>query len=346
MAAAEWWTKINSAARFIADILECVKNRNSVVVNISDVPFAEEFAGITQNELRRNDSEYILELINDSETNLAVEDFLFGKYCPDDVASTFFPTLNNTKARFIAQCEQFRLNTSTVWVNVTDEQRISEWISFIKEYTANCSKLRHTVFVIQTNNSNLQSVKAKGLKYISTADYITTYDYYVYYMLEASEISGCTTLKKQYIAELLASFCKNDAMTAEKMLSRWNKLVENPLELYEECSSQKVPNSELQSRLWRTQMRVLFPAIEEYRYQIVQKYYDCIQNALPFETVYKVEITEAFELDLGNILSMNYNGDISLRQSDMEMIIKLKSIRDNLAHMKPSSYFGIEVLLN
>ncbi len=346
MGSAEWWNKINSSSRIITDILESVKHRNSVIVNIFGAPFSEEFAEITQNSLRMADPENSLELIDDSEDTTDVEELLFRKYCPDDAAMAYFPTLNNTKAKFVAHCKQFRLNSSTAWVSLTDEKRAGEWIDFIREYSLNCDLLRHAVFVLQINSGSLQPVRLKKITFVSAKDYITAYDYYVYYMLETAELYSCSTLKKQYIAELLASFCADDVATADIMLNRREEILERPIELYNECSGQNNPQAELQSRLWRAQMKVLFPAIEDFRYYIVRKYYDQIQKALPFETVYKFEISEAFELDLGNILAMNNAGCISLRQNDVEKIHDYKSIRDDLAHMRPSAFCNIEKLLD
>lgn len=345
MGASEWWEKINSSSRMIGSILDSVKRRNSVIVNVSGAPFTEEFERITQDKLCMTDSENSFEIIDDSAGDISVEDLLFGKYCPDDIAMTYFPTLNNTKAKFMAKCEQFRLNTSTAWVSLTDEKRAEEWIKLIKEYAVNCDALRHAVFVLLVNSENMQPVKSKNIIYISAKDYITEYDFYVYYMLETSNINSCSTLKKQYVAELLASFCAADAATADIMLDRRKELAERPVELYIECSSQDITQTELQSRLWRAQMKVFFPAIEEFRYRIVWKYINQIQDAMPFQTVYGFGISEPFELDLGNILTMNNTGDIFLMPGDLEKIRNYKSVRDDLAHMKPSPFSTIEKLL-
>ena len=345
MGAAEWWSKINSSSQMIEDILKSVKKRNSVVVNVFGAPFTEEFVEIMRSSLYMNDSENSFELIDDSESSIAVEELLFGRYCPSDVANEYFPTPNNSKAKFIAHCKQFSLNSSTAWVRLSGEKRANEWLDFIKEYSENCDAMMHAVFVLQINSESLQPVKTRNISSVFAKDYITPYDYYVYYMLETAQIPSYSALKKRYLAELLASFCANDVATAERMFGRREEILERPVELYSECSGADIQPAELQSRLWRAQMRVLFPEIEDFRYRIVQKYIDEIQAALPFPTVYKTEINEPFELDLGNILSMSRSGNVILQSNDVDKMKNYKSIRDNLAHMKTSSYNDVKKML-
>lgn len=85
-------------------------------------------------------------------------------------------------------------------------------------------------------------------------------------------------------------------------------------------------------------MKVLFPEIENARYRIVQKNLVRIQQALPYNTVYGLEINEPFELDLGNLLGMIKGRQINLPSKDYQELSDLKLIRNSLAHMKPFQY--------
>lgn len=336
MGAEVWWKKISNASRLSEDVVRSVRNRESVLVSLANAPFAGDFARLTMESLRMTDSVNTLEQIAD-DSAIPVEDLLFQEYCPPDAASMYFPTPGNSKTDFLAHCDQFMLNTSTAWV-MASGNRVTEWVGFIKKYASVCNNDRHAVFVIQVNNDPVQPVGDRNIMYIAASDYISPYDYYVYYMLKTSEISSCSTLKKQYISEILTSFCAEDVVTADFMIGSWLDIVKTPIELYTRHCPEYVPQEELQSRLWRAQMKVLFPEIENARYRIIQKNLVQIQQALPYKAVYGPEINEPFKLDLGNLLGMIKGGQITLPSKDYQEISDLKPIRNSLAHMKPFQY--------
>lgn len=344
MGASEWWGKINNAARLIDDIVDNVVKRRQTVICTSGTPFPKELSGIAQDEICRQDSENRLTVLDDSLLDKPVVDLMWER-CPEDVTGTYFPKKGSTRTSFICGCDQFSLNDSTVWVSGISDERLPEWIAFVRDYGAGCREFHHAAFVLETNSPQSHQGKMKNITFYSASDYITDYDLNVYYMLQASEISSCSPIMSQYIAELVTTLCGSDPYTAESMLSHKKEIAERPLELYEECGGAPLTRAELQSRLWKAQMRVLFPVIEECRCRIVNNYLDKLEKAMPFTTAYGVRIDEPFELDIGNILSMHGSGSIMLNSRDKELLSDLKPIRDDLAHMKPAAYDVIESML-
>lgn len=335
-----WWKKINNASRFIHDITAPLLAKQSVIIyNNEIIPFYDEFKERIIDKLSRKDSSNSLKNINlsDFEDINDVADFLLKQYCSKDVQDDFFPKKDFSKAEYLSECTSFQLNYSTVWVKNVSGNLANEWINFIKKYEKNSPYYKATFIIeIKDTPSDLNNNTIPNSLY--SEDYFNKFDYFVFCFLLVSTFPDISHELKQYMAELVASICRNKIELCAELCEYGIDFIKKPHEILENILGDEYHEMEINSLIWQTQNSVVFPLLESYRRMIVDDYIDAIKSAMPFKATYGIEINEPYELDLGNILSLHTQVKISLEKDIYQDIKKLHDIRCSLAHMKPINY--------
>ena len=93
-------------------------------------------------------------------------------------------------------------------------------------------------------------------------------------------------------------------------------------------------NAEINRRIWRAQVGVLFPYVEEQRIWLLEE----LQNSLivPFKTDYGV-IDNIEDLEIGHILYQISNSTKQIRQDTYQLLHTLVAVRKEIAHLKTVS---------
>ncbi len=89
--------------------------------------------------------------------------------------------------------------------------------------------------------------------------------------------------------------------------------------------------------IWLAQIKTIYPKIEEYRENFVQKYFDRIALQLPISAPYGEVYTEPKDVELGTLSYMAGNGNLSLSTSAYDKLKAYKEARNKLSHLNTLS---------
>ena len=177
------------------------------------------------------------------------------------------------------------------------------------------------------------------------SNYVTDYDYYVYCLLSLSENTKYNISMKQYVAEIASLLCRNNAELSWGALDKPEELYSNSFEYFNSFSTKKMSQNEINQILWKAQIKYIFPILEDYRCCLVSKYGNILKDYLPFEFVYGDTVDDVNELELSHILYINKESDF-LKKTELDRLVHFKDIRNDLAHMKPTSADKISKILS
>lgn len=217
-----------------------------------------------------------------------------------------------------------------------------------------------------------------SFEFIDFSECVSSYDVQLLNSFILDEMNGyaCkSNLWKSYIATAAATVCNVDAEVSERLLKevdfRNESVIEGIARIADmpefsrrgaEDGSDHVlwyyrtgKTSELEHRVWSSQVQVLFPVIEMERVELVLKYQNNIAQALTenlFEQ-YGEHITEPMDLELGSMCYlMSHRGDDNMYklyipdENDRERIRFLHECRNLLAHVNVCTPEQVRKLLD
>ena len=348
MANSIWWTKISNSSRLIQDITDDLIGGKSVILCIgNEIPFYDEFRTVLMDKLSRNDARNTVTEIDLEENFDDVGEYFLEKYCSPDVRSEYFPRKNYSAASYLSECAGFQLNGSIVWIRNIQQNNIAGWCKFIRDYDGQNTNIGKAIFLLELKNCFGYHVKSKNCKVISADKYYSEFDYYVYCFLLAAEIKKCNDEMKQYIAELVCKLCCGKVELCSEMFKYGLDVAKNP------CASVRavfgkdaLPENEITAIVWQVQNKLIFPVLEQFRRNMVEKHIWEIEKRIPFRTPYGQEITDPFNLDLGNLKKMYKDNAICLSPEEEKTMLNYIEIRNNLAHMKPIKFEKLKYCIN
>ena len=96
--------------------------------------------------------------------------------------------------------------------------------------------------------------------------------------------------------------------------------------------------------IWLAQIKTIYPYLEEYREEFVQKHHSAIAKQLPIQTSYGETYNDPKDVELGTLMYMAVNGYISLGSQEYEKLKKYKEARNKLSHLTALSIGDIRAL--
>lgn len=103
---------------------------------------------------------------------------------------------------------------------------------------------------------------------------------------------------------------------------------------------------DLRSLIWETQLKAVFPVIEQYRSYFIKRYSSCIQKALPLSNPNGQDITSPEDVEIGMLVYLVGNGNITLADSsEYPELERFRDARNNLAHLNILEPEDVELIL-
>ena len=340
-----WWTKMSGAAHFLKTISNCALDGDSVIIkNCSAIPFFDDMVKLIKERIARKSANISVERLNAySLGERDIDDFFAIECCPDE---TYFPRKNFNKTDFLVQSKTFRYRNAVVIISDADKNNENKLIDFFSGYCRKACKIHDRMRLILFVKDNIKIRQLRGCRIIDYADYATEYDYYVYCHLLMTEFSGVefNATIKQYIAELVALLCKEKLERCREVLYEPLRLAKDTYNYLEELFPGEYSQGEISKCLWRAQIKYLFPVLESYRCELAERWNNKLSIELPFTVPYGETINKAEELELANIHYINKKHHF-LPLNEEEKWKKYIDMRNDLAHMKPTSYDNVALCL-
>ena len=365
-----WWSHITGSHMVVSNVVESLLEKSTVVLEVpEDLPWRQEMRSVIERDFRDKSHlmEHIVEIIDaaDECQGEAPGAFLLEHYSPSrEIRLGYRERSKKTIQDYIK--ENGVLKNRVVWVKGLTGAQATAWMNFCRKY--NHGSLEDGLFVLEVHG-NVVKQPSKWLNYIRYLDTVTNYDVQLFNSFVLDTDVSLTPIWKKYIATVIAVLCDADAEIAESMLqfedlksASFKDLVADLVNA--PCYSKRGANSasghlfsyfrsgnieEIEQRLWKAQVQVLFPLIEIERVSIIEKYFDVIQNALQDNYVeqYKKQVTSPMEVEFGTLCYMMTVGFVYISdRADRDRIHFLHDIRNDLAHAHSCDSTRVKELLD
>ena len=334
-----WWNQVTNAVHFISDIKNCLLEEKSVLLKYSyAMPWYEQFVNTVKESVKiQNAEKKFVDVPNVKEPG----EYLLSEFCKKEKRAEYRPAKGY--AKFFAENDDIVLHDRYLWIQVDTKESLEKWLDFISEYIKERGKNKNrAVFLLEWAEKSPVPVK-KGIRIFSFDDYIGEYDRIVFAVLASSGIKEDIFIKN-YIAELVSSVSGNDIELSAECISRYKEFLDNPSHFIDGVLQNKTRsdgssyyyenNAEtIQHLIWLSQIKTVYPRLEEFREAFVEKHANEIAQNLPIQTSYGETYDDPKDVELGTLMYMVGTHNLSLNSSEYENLKNHKEARNKLSHL-------------
>lgn len=260
--------------------------------------------------------------------------------CSPDIQADYWP--DQSYAEYLAGLDNITLNSLYVWVEgIESEEEVSRWLAFVNEYR----KISHSlgkgrdraIFILETIGSF--SFETKSEYFVSINMTPNEFDRHMFCMVNTFDIN-CSYALKQYIAELAFNLASDNVELCGLLAKSGEDLLNSPHKAYSDCCDElnitdencRKESSRIDRDIIVSQMRTVFPMLEQRRYMFIEKYVNEIQKVLPVNNSIDELVTEPFELELSTLFYIVNHNQIIVSEDDRNNLKICREIRNKLAH--------------
>lgn len=345
-----WWNQVTNAVNYVSDIKRCLLEERSILLKYSSaMPWREQFEDSVREavKLQNADKKFVdVPAVRDP------GEYLLNEFCKKEKRAEYRPSKGY--AKFFAESDDIVLHDRYLWIQVDHVSCLDKWVSFVSEYIKERKNENKAVFVLEWSESGQTPLK-KGIKVFSFDDYIGEYDRIVFAVLASSGIREPLFIKN-YIAELVSNVSGNDIELCSECISGYKSFLDHPLSFIRMTTERKTRSdgsnfdynkdaAEVERLIWLSQIKTVYPKLEEYREDFVHRYAGAIAKKLPMQTTYGEICTDPKDVELGTLMFMAGSGDLALSASEYEKLKRHKEARNKLSHLTALSIGEIENLI-
>lgn len=349
-----WWEQVTNANIFIKTVVDTILSEKSIVFALPNyVPWYQKLRDTIEMDVAKQNSKNSFDFVESPDEN--VGEFLLRKYCKEEKRIQYRP--NKSHACFLAESDDIVLNDRYVWIRNIPNNLFDEWISFLSDYHR--SKKRDAssaVFILETNDETLVRKTKKGITGIVYNKEMNLFDTYTFCTLAVSGMQGKIYLKN-YLAELVSNICGNDIELCAQCIKRGRQFLADPLGAISTIKTEEsrsdgynfefnTDDFTISKQIWKTQIKMLFPAIEDYRGDFVAKNRMKIYQQLPIKSSNGEEFTEPEDVEIGTLNYMVATGLLAIDSEEYNKLCRFKEARNTLAHLKTLSLEEVDKILD
>ena len=348
-----WWAHITRARHFMEDVVRTLCEGSSMVLIVPEpFPWRETFMEMTEEELAVSGLGRRVDVISCPEEDPG--EFLLNEYCGREKRAEY--RYGVSYARFLGKSRDTVLGSRIIWLKGVTGKYYGEWLDFIEDYIKEAQGCPSAIFVLEMTDAELASKKGKkGIRKLEFRQCINDYDRFAFCALAATE-TGCQDYLHPYLAELASDMCREDIELCAEAVREWNRFLKEPigtLRWIEQTGHRNngdsfriaLSDEELGKRIWETQLKTVFPAIEKYRSCLVIKYQNQIMAGLPIINSHNEKIDSPEDVEIGDLWSMVKYREIEVIEQDAAAIEQCRSARNKLAHLSTITFEEVAFLL-
>lgn len=336
-----WWGNIPNATRYVREIADGIHEERSMVLVVPlGAPWRdalpqiveEKIADIPDRSLRR------IQCPEDEPGH-----YLFTHYCKEERQLDYRSTMSY--AEFLAK-EENVLHTAILWIEIARAEDAIAWVDFISAYQGFARKnAPRPSFILVLSEECDKCRGRRGIPYYTLTEQITEFDRYAFAILAASDGIKQRHLKG-YLASLAATLCGDDIELSAACSKRGMAFLRDPQGVLQQIAEGE-PHSDgrpfdisriaedIPQLIWRTQVKQVFPVIEDRRQHYVEK----LRGQL--EALGKIPE----EVEIGALAYLAARAEIKCAQTALKEIEMLKNARNQLAHLAPLPFEMVDKIL-
>ena len=364
-----FWEKITHANDFVSDIADKLDDKeNIILVSLDDIPWYGSFRDFLQEFMDNKIGIGKYEIISPSKKE-SKEQCLFGdeKSFIDSIRydDDFF--YGRTKYEFQESVETFvsffaknaflqnEKKNIYVWLELYFENSFYNWIDFISDYIKEKEKNnKNIVFIISYHQDNCKAnykIQSNFVRFSLFKDkqYINWYDCYVFFTI-VSNLKDIIIDEyfKLYLSELLTNIIR-DNITGKNIrlcvecLKDYKNLLNDPVKTIQNIFSEyHLKEDFITGAIYRSQIRVIYPILNEFRLDLIKKYEDKLNNILKKDKEWLVDICKKKkspkiperpeDFEFGTLKQCNDDSKIQFN-NDKEPLCRYAEARNILSHI-------------
>lgn len=335
--------------RSFEKLASALSDENDVLVFCKDqIPWKEDFFDKIQKELGDITVFRFFKIIK-SEKNTPPGQTVLDNLCSHEIQAGYWP--DQTYAQYLSGLEDIPLNSLYVWVEgISSEDELSRWLGFVNDYkklSEGCQNSR-AVFILECVGAF--SFETKSKYFVSINMTPDEFDRHMFCMVNTFEVN-CSYALKQYIAELAFNLAGDNIELCGLLAKQGMELVHQPHITYQNVCEKlqitgdlKKDNSRLDRDIIVSQMRTVFPMLEQRRYMFIEKYVKGIEKILPVKNSLDELVKDPFELELSTLVHIVNLNLVIFSDEDKSNLRICREIRNKIAHNERVKGKDIETL--
>ena len=345
-----WWGQIGNSLRLLGRVTLCLRDHKSAVLAMpTRFPWKERF--YREIDIRR--APYS---VNRRLKRIAWPgrgdpgQFVLTTMCPLDVQADYWP--GQTYGEYLGSRRNLAINDYDIWITgVHSKADLTKWADFVTRYHAAAKDSEpHAAFFIEYDGPDM---KPGNVARISCQ--VERYDCRVFCLEMAAELSQAPL--RDYLAELALSIGGSQPELCAALLETGDRLLEDPISTARQVLASARDSygkpfparteSELNSAVWLAAVALLFPLMERYRIDFIERHKLELYRFLPISNSNGDEVTEPFDLEIGALCYIIANLRVHLFASAEVSGLRLcRRIRNQLAHNKPVDRADVEAVMS
>ncbi len=335
-----WWNRIISSVQHFNLLKEYLSDEMNILLFCkSKFPWKNTLYKKLKTELGDITATRSIHLIR-NKSSIAPGKLILESLCSLETQANFWP--GQSYAEFFADAEDIALNSMFVWVeDISTKNDASKWIEFVNTYNklskAHNKNSKRAVFILECSGNFSFELKSECLATIDITP--NDFDRHMFCIMNTSEIN-CSYLLKQYISELAFNFGGNNIELCGELVLKGLDLLENPSFIYKQVCENSFSvediktksDMEIKSDIIISQVKIIFPVLEQKRQLLIKKYNNEIKQALPIRNLIDEIVNEPYELELGALLLIVNKNKVVMSPTDKDLLRLCRDIRNKIAH--------------
>lgn len=335
-----WWSRLVNSVRFLDDVKDVLMDGKSVIMNFSDdVPWLDIMTETLEQQLAFMTDSRSFETHDASKISLPPGRYLFERFCSEAEQKKYWPNRDKSYERFLATNENTPLNHRIICVTGIHSGNAVAWQKTVNEYLENRNSEEKCIFILVVKGVNTH--ESKFICNIKYSDYITDYDCLMLCLTMLST-AKCNSIQKQYISEIASNISHNNVEIAGVLATAELALAENPVATaIDVLDGNNIVITNLKERVktsvWKAQIKLVFPRLEDFRRELIQKYYSKLQKRLPITSTIGERVDKASELEIGQLYFICSQTKI-VDKNEFDLLKNMRDARNLLAHRDVLTY--------
>ncbi|MGN0650755.1 MAG: hypothetical protein ACI4KM_09990 [Oscillospiraceae bacterium] len=336
----QWWNRLVNSVRFLDDVKDILMDRRSVIMSFGDdIPWLDIMVYTLEQQLSFMTDTRSFEAHDASKIKDEPGKYLFEHFCSEAERNKYWPGRDKSYERFLATNNITTLNHRIICVTGLNSGNAAAWLKSVTEYLENRDSEERGVFILITQGVNANESQLIGKAEYS--DYVSDYDCLML-CLTLLASAKCSSLQKQYISEIASNIADNNVEIAGLLAAGGQALAADPFGTASEIlrdNDISIPSlgERVENAVWESQIKLVFPRLEDFRRALVQKYYGKIQQHLPITSSSGEVVDKASEVEIGQLYFICGKHKI-LDKPEYDRLKIMREARNRLAHRDVLTY--------
>lgn len=329
-----WWEQIGTSRRFLKDIQENMEAANSVVLHIpAKLPWKNYFYTMVDMQRASFSADRQMQRL-EWIPGMDPGQLILERLCTRFVRADYFP--GQTYAEYLGSRDDILLCDYYVWITGIDSREdLNRWIEFISQYNEFSKNFtKRAIYVLEYTGSSSVTGSVTCLSFP-----LEQLDHQVFCLELSSALHNATYRFLQ--SEMARRVGGDDPELTALLIAAGEPFVLDPVAVTSEIISSRrrsdysrfepMSSKQISSAVWKAHIVLLFPILEQWRYDLILKYQEGLRAHLPIKNSNGDKIEEPFDLELGPLLFLAAQNRI-FTPVEYEQLKLCRSVRNKLAH--------------